>query len=101
MKKKWIIAAVCVLAVFVLAGAFVLKHAFDTTDIPKLYLEGDISGMESKEDEREIAFRYDDGESSWHCYPPRVQPSLEARACKPIADSVELDAGTEEHQCCR
>ena len=63
MKKKWIIAAVCVLAVFVLAGALVLKNAFDTTDIPKLYLEGDISGMESKEDEREIAFRYDDGES--------------------------------------
>ena len=63
MKKKWIIAAVCVLAVVVLAGAFVLKYAFDATDIPKLYLEGDISGMESKEDEREIAFRYDDGGS--------------------------------------
>lgn len=63
MKKKWIIAAACVLTLIVLAGAFVLKNAFDTTDIPKLYLEGDISGMESKEDEREISFRYDDGES--------------------------------------
>lgn len=63
MKKKRIIAAACVLALFALGGAFVLMHAFDTTDIPKLYLEGDISGMESKEDEREIAFRYDDGKS--------------------------------------
>ncbi len=57
MKKFWI----TLLAVIMLAG-LIFAYCWHNTDIPKLYLEGDISNMESKKDERSISFRYDDGE---------------------------------------
>jgi len=53
MKKILICAS---LIVALLAGIFVCSYL--NTDIPKLYLTGDISNMESKEDQRDIAFRY-------------------------------------------
>lgn len=55
--KKALIALLLIAAV--LAG--MLGYTYFHTDIPKLYLEGDISKMESKEDERSISFRYKDG----------------------------------------
>lgn len=54
--KKALIALLLIAAV--LAG--MLGYTYFHTDIPKLYLEGDISKMESKEDERSISFRYKD-----------------------------------------
>lgn len=54
--KKTLIALLLIAAV--LAG--MLDYTYFHTDIPKLYLEGDISKMESKEDERSISFRYKD-----------------------------------------
>lgn len=56
--KKGLLAVVLLLA----AAVGIFAFAYTNTDIPKLYLEGDISNMESKEDERNIAFRYDDGQ---------------------------------------
>lgn len=54
--KKALIALLLLAAI--LAG--VVAFAYFNTDIPKLYLEGDISGMQSKEDERSVSFRYKD-----------------------------------------
>lgn len=62
--KKGVIVTVCVLLLVVMAGLIFAQNVFSSTDIPKLYLEGDISQMESKADERKIAFRYDDGEQA-------------------------------------
>ena len=55
--RKVLLGAV---AVVLLAGALFLA-AWNNTAIHKLDLIGDISGMESKEDERVISFQYDNG----------------------------------------
>lgn len=55
------------LAVLILtAGLF--AYCWYNTDIPKLYLEGDISRMVDKKDERNIRFRYHDGDSEYEGY---------------------------------
>lgn len=55
--KKTLIAIALVLAV----GLGIFGYAYTHTDIPKLYLDGDITSMESKEETSDIAFRYVDG----------------------------------------
>ena len=50
---------VLLLAAVVCAAVF--ASCWKNTDIPKLYFQGNISGMEDKSDERKIAFTYDDG----------------------------------------
>ena len=69
MKKtslwKKIIAAVLLLCIALGAlGAYV----WNNTPIPKLYLTGDISGMETKSDERIVSFRYRDGREAFEGY---------------------------------
>jgi len=51
-----------VAAVLVLAG--IVFWQLRNTDIPKLYLEGDISEMNDKKDERKIRFHYEDDNQS-------------------------------------
>lgn len=61
MKNKIGIKRVVLAAVSILIGAAVLCAAIlgaDGARIPKLYFEGDLSGMESKEDIRNISFHY-------------------------------------------
>lgn len=60
MKKKLKTIAI-VLVVVLLSATAILDMCWQHTDIPKLYLEGDISGMEDKKDARNISFVYDDG----------------------------------------
>lgn len=60
MKKKLKTIAI-VLVVVLLSATVILDMCWQHTDIPKLYLEGDISGMEDKKDTRDISFVYDDG----------------------------------------
>lgn len=63
MKGKRVIKTV--LLVFFIAlvtAAAIFAYAWKNTDIPKLYFEGDISGMVDKSDERMISFTYDDGD---------------------------------------
>ena len=70
MKKKIIIALI---AVVVIAAAILLgiEYAHEQsvyqaeTDIPKLYLDGNINNMQQKTDVRDITFSYSDGKSSF------------------------------------
>jgi len=57
----------CLLAVLILAGC-IFGLFWRNTDIPKLYLEGDISGMVDKKDERSIRFRYSDDSAEYEGY---------------------------------
>jgi len=50
-----------VFVILAIASVCIFAAAWHNTDIPKLYFQGDISGMESKTDARSIAFRYKDG----------------------------------------
>lgn len=63
MAKKRILKyfLVVALAIAVLAGAAFGYLLWEETKIPKLYFEGDISGMKEKTDVREISFVYKDG----------------------------------------
>lgn len=65
MKKnfRWKTMATTVLIAVVTAAA-IFAAAWRNTDIPKLYFEGDISGMEDKSDERSISFKYVDDEQT-------------------------------------
>lgn len=57
---KYVLLAILVILIFAAAAtAFLL---WEETKIPKLYFEGDISGMEEKSDVRDIAFVYENGE---------------------------------------
>lgn len=60
MKKKWnvfvLVPAILLVTVLVIFSVF-----WRQTDIPKLYLDGDLTGMVDKKDERKISFSYDDG----------------------------------------
>lgn len=60
-KKVILMVAAVFAAVLILAAVVLLaEHA----KIPKLYLEGDISGMEEKTDIRNVSFEYKDGRES-------------------------------------
>ncbi|MBR7099437.1 MAG: hypothetical protein IKC59_08480 [Clostridia bacterium] len=48
-----------VLMIVVCVGIF--SYFYINTDIPKLYLDGDITSMVSKDEKSKVAFRYDDG----------------------------------------
>ena len=61
MKKK-LKTALLVLVIVLVSAAAIFGMFWQNTDIPKLYLEGDISEMLEKSDERNISFTYDDGE---------------------------------------
>lgn len=50
------------LVILVVSAAAIFGVFWNNTDIPKLYLEGDISGMADKSDERNISFTYNDGQ---------------------------------------
>lgn len=63
-KKRILPILALTVLVCLLAGAAVL-YVFANTPIPKLYFEGDISNMESKEDERSIAVTYKDGNTQF------------------------------------
>lgn len=67
MKKKLILGAVVLLLILLGAAAFFV-YSWTHADIPKLYFYGDISGMEGKEDVRQISFAYDDGVSRQEGY---------------------------------
>lgn len=54
----------CVLVICILMGG-VFAYCWNHTDIPKLYLEGDISQMTDKKDERSIRFCYQDGNAEY------------------------------------
>ena len=56
--KKILTVLICI----VVAAAAVFAYSYHHTDIPKLYLEGDITSMVSKSETSDIRFRYDDGE---------------------------------------
>lgn len=59
MKKGSVLKKVLMTAVIVIAAAVgIILISWHNTDIPKLYLEGDISQMLTKDDERSISFRY-------------------------------------------
>ena len=61
MKKKYSFKRIALVSVCLLVAAVVLVVAFlfaDGTRIPRLYFEGDIAGMETKEDTRNISFQY-------------------------------------------
>lgn len=60
MKK--VKTVLVVLVILLVSAAVIFGMFWKNTDIPKLYLEGDISEMLDKSDERSIAFTYDDGE---------------------------------------
>lgn len=60
--KRIIVKTLIVLLVLLLSTVAVFGCLWKNTDIPKLYFEGDISGMESKSDERSIQFTYEDGQ---------------------------------------
>ncbi len=62
--KKWEILILSLLIVAIMAAAAVFCM-FQNTDIPKLYFEGNISGMEDKKDERNISIHYKDEEQSF------------------------------------
>ena len=69
LKRGILIALILAAIVFVImfGGEFLeLVHDYSLkfTDIPKLYLTGDISAMEDKKDVRVIPFSYDDGEDT-------------------------------------
>lgn len=69
MKKRINLKIITiVLAVVLLAFVGVCFLMANNTDIPKLYFEGDISGMQDKSDERGISFEYKDGERSFSGY---------------------------------
>jgi len=65
MKKRTFfkIAAVVLLIVVAAMAAFV-AFAWNNTDIPKLYLQGNINEMWEKSDVRQVSFVYDDGDQS-------------------------------------
>lgn len=68
MKKmlRWkTILCICFAA---LAAALIFMWALNKTDIPKLYLEGDISNMLTKSDVRSVAFSYVDGNQDYSGY---------------------------------
>lgn len=67
MKKKLIIAAVCVAVLLVAASIFAVNY-INESDLPKLYFEGDITEMLTKDDERDIAVRYEAEEGSFSGY---------------------------------
>lgn len=69
MKRtvKWKLV-LCICLAVLIVGAFGFLYALRNTDIPKLYLEGDISKMQSKSDVRTVAFSYDDGKQSYAGY---------------------------------
>lgn len=61
MKRRSVLKIVLIAAVSaVILAAAIFLMAWNNTDIPKLYLEGDISEMLTKDDERSITFRYVD-----------------------------------------
>lgn len=63
MKKKVNLKVIgIVLVILGVSAAAIFGVLWNHTDIPKLYLEGDISEMLEKSDERSISFTYDDGE---------------------------------------
>lgn len=59
-KRKARMILIAVLAVVVIAEAL-LVYGFRHTRIPKLYFQGNISGMEDKSDVRDISVRYVSG----------------------------------------
>lgn len=63
MKNKQVIKTTLLLCVLLLLFAAGFLYACRTTDIPKLYFQGDIRGMREKTDVRDIAFTYDNGQS--------------------------------------
>ena len=66
MKKKFLLRLLAVFfgfaALLLLAGSLILRA---DTGMPKLYFEGDMSGMKDKKDLRSIALRYEDGEQAF------------------------------------
>ena len=67
MKKK-LIAAILGIVLVLFGAAGVFAYCWTHTQSPKLYFYGDISGMESKKDVRQISFAYDDGTSRQEGY---------------------------------
>lgn len=66
-KKRGILIAVVLVAVLAAVIVFFAVRR-GSASIPKLYFEGDISGMESKTDVRDIAFVYVDGKERMEGY---------------------------------
>ena len=66
MKKNRVLKYLLTLCavVLVLAAAAAGFLLWEETKIPKLYFEGDISGMEEKTDIRDIAFVYENGDET-------------------------------------
>ena len=69
-KKNLKIIALVLCVMIVIYGAYVLSLSIAgrRADIPKLYFEGNISGMDHKADIRNITFTYDDGTSQTSGY---------------------------------
>ncbi len=63
--KMWLKKTLLVLLIAVLTVAAIGIFCWRNTDIPKLYLEGDISQMLDKSDARSISFRYEGKEETW------------------------------------
>ncbi len=68
MMKKRILPILALVLFVLMVAVAAAAFAFQNTDIPKLYLDGDISKMESKSDERNITVRYEDGTSHFAGY---------------------------------
>ena len=62
-KKKWLRYAALILCAVVVCSVAGIAIACRSTDIPKLYFEGNIEKMYEKSDVRDIAFTYDDGKT--------------------------------------
>lgn len=77
-RNKVVAAAVTVLLLLMAAG-IALYLSWNNTDIPKLYLYGDISNMEKKEGGRDISFVYQDDKQTQSGYAEiKVQGSSSA-----------------------
>ena len=59
--KKYIVMT-CLLLVILALSAYLFPDTEIPEQLPRLYLEGDISGMRYKTDIRDISFRYEDGD---------------------------------------
>ena len=104
MKKKLKVIGIVLLIALVSAVA-IFGMFWKNTDIPKLYLEGDISEMLDKKDERDIAFTYEDGsqkisgyaqikiQGTSSIYYEKKNYTLKFFADEEHADKLKIDVG--------
>ena len=106
MKRICLFAKIILtVIVIILIGIAALFLAMKNTDIPKLYLEGDISNMLDKSDVRNVAFTYDDGkqdisgyaeikiQGSSSTYYTKKNYTLKFFEDKELEDKLKIDVG--------